>query len=154
MSKTGFLMWWGSFTCITDHSKAMFLLCFVLIVIVYPPSVCLWNYVHFVWESLMSVCWERVVLSFGFPLVQYDFMLSYLALCCLIWLYAVLLAVSLSPFFVWGRMWNLIVKVPDHCLFIYVKKRLKNVEFNCQFNTLYILQMALDSFEMCPETRF
>ena len=24
------------------------------------------------------------------------------------------------PFGVWGRMWNLIVSVPDHCLFIYL----------------------------------
>ena len=95
----------------------------------------------------MSVYWERVILSFGFPLVQYGFMLSYLTYCCLT-------CCVPFPFCVWGRMWNLIVKVPDHCLFIYVKKRLKNVEFNCQFNTLYILQMALDSFEMCPETRF
>ena len=33
--------------------------------------------------------------------------------------YAVLSVCVPFPFGVWGRMWNLIVSVPDHCLFIY-----------------------------------
>ena len=30
------------------------------------------------------------------------------------------LFVFLSRLSVWGRMWNLIASVPDHCLFVYV----------------------------------
>ena len=28
------------------------------------------------------------------------------------------------PFGVWGRMWNSIVSVPDHCLFVYFSFRI------------------------------
>ena len=52
----------------------------------------------------MAICWERaVVLAFH--------------LCCFNFS-AVLVVRVLFPFGVWGRMWNSIVSVPDHCLFI------------------------------------
>ena len=45
----------------------------------------------------MDICWET----------------------CAVVLYAVLNFCIPFPYGVWGRKWNLIVSVPDHCLFIY-----------------------------------
>ena len=52
----------------------------------------------------MAICWERAV-----PLAFY--------LCCS-YFSAVLVVRVPFPFGVWGRVWNSIVPVPDHCLFI------------------------------------
>ena len=38
---------------------------------------------------------------------------------CAVLLYAVLIVFALFPYGVWERMWNSIVSVFDHCLFIY-----------------------------------
>ena len=51
----------------------------------------------------MAICWERAD------------MLAFCAYAILI--YAVLIACVSFPFGVWGRMWNSVVSVPDHCLF-------------------------------------
>ena len=53
----------------------------------------------------MAICWERAV-----PLAFH--------LCCF-YFSAILIVCVPFPFGVQGRMWNLIVSVPDHCLFIY-----------------------------------
>ena len=53
----------------------------------------------------MAICSERAV-PLAFPL------------CCFN-LSAVLVVRVPFPFGVWGRMWNSIASVPDHCLFIY-----------------------------------
>ena len=53
----------------------------------------------------MAICWERAV-----PLAFH--------LCCFNF-NAVLVVHVPFPFDVWGRMWNLIISVPDHCFFIY-----------------------------------
>ena len=45
----------------------------------------------------MAICWERLSRQ----------------------LFTVLILVVLVPFDVWGRMWNLIVSAPVHCLFVY-----------------------------------
>ena len=53
----------------------------------------------------MAICWvEPVPLAFR--------------LCCFIFS-AVLVVRVRFPFGVWGRVWNLIASLPDHCLFIY-----------------------------------
>ena len=54
----------------------------------------------------MAIRWERAA-----PLAFH--------LCCF-YFGAVLVVRVPFPFGVWGRMWNSIVSVPDHCLFIYV----------------------------------
>ena len=54
----------------------------------------------------MAICWERAV-----PL---DF-----HLCCF-YFSAVLVVRVPFPFGVWDRVWNLIVSVPDHSIFIYL----------------------------------
>ena len=68
-------------------------------------SIVIFNYmcsfVHHVIELFKFWC------PFGFPLVLLLFQ-------------AVLIVCFPFPFGVWGRMWNLIVSVPDHCLFIYM----------------------------------
>ena len=51
----------------------------------------------------MAICWERAL-----PLAFH--------LCCFI---AVLAVCVPFPFGVWGRLWNSIVSVPNHSLFIY-----------------------------------
>ena len=53
----------------------------------------------------MAICWERAV-----PL---DFLF------CCFHFSAVLIVGVPFPFGVFGRMWNSIESVPDHCLFIY-----------------------------------
>ena len=53
----------------------------------------------------MAICWERAV-----PLAFH--------LCCF-YFSAVLIVGIPFPFGVYGRLWNSIVSVPDHCLFIY-----------------------------------
>ena len=53
----------------------------------------------------MAICWEKAV-----PLAFH--------LCCFNFS-AVLVVRVAFPFGVMGRMWNSIVWVPDHCLFIY-----------------------------------
>ena len=45
-------------------------------------------------------------------------------LCCF-YFSAVLVVRVPSPFGVWGRVWNSIVSVPDHCL-LYLLRRMKN----------------------------
>ena len=56
------------------------------------------------------MCWESAVLL--------DF-----RMCCLL---CVVLIVNVPfPFGVWGRMWNSIVLVPNHCLFVYYLKYCK-----------------------------
>ena len=53
----------------------------------------------------MATCWERAV-----PLAFH--------LCC--FYFSAVLTVGVPfPFGVYGRMWNSIVSVLDHCLFIY-----------------------------------
>ena len=55
----------------------------------------------------MAFCWERAVpCPVGFSFVLSSFT-------------AVLVVRVPFPFGVWGRVWNSIVSVPDHCLFIY-----------------------------------
>ena len=53
----------------------------------------------------MTIFWERAV-PLAFHLFCFDFS-------------AVLVVRVPFPFGVWGRMWNSILAVPDHCLFIY-----------------------------------
>ena len=53
----------------------------------------------------MAICWERAVLL-AFYLYCFNFS-------------AILVVRASIPFSVWDRMWNSIVSVPDHCLFIY-----------------------------------
>ena len=53
----------------------------------------------------MAICWERAV-----PLAFH--------LCCF-YLSAILIVGVALPFGGQGRMWNSIVSVPAHCLFIY-----------------------------------
>ena len=47
----------------------------------------------------------------------------------LCWFYfsAVLIVGVPFPFGVYGRMWNSIASVPDHCLFIYFKNMIKRI---------------------------
>ena len=55
----------------------------------------------------MAICWERDV-----PLAFH--------LCC--FYFSAVLHVTLGvpfPFGILGRIWNSIVSIPDHCLFIY-----------------------------------
>ena len=54
----------------------------------------------------MAICWERAV-PFAFHL-------------CCFYSSAVLIVGVPFPFGVWGRIWTLIVLVPDYCLFIYL----------------------------------
>ena len=55
----------------------------------------------------MAICWEMaVLLAFH--------------LCCF-YFNAVLIVGVPFPFGVEGRMWNSIVSVPDHCLFMYFR---------------------------------
>ena len=61
----------------------------------------------------MAICWEKAVLL-AFHLCCFN--------CS-----AVLVVCVPFPFGVWGRMWNLIVLVPDHCLFIYSAEFLKKL---------------------------
>ena len=53
----------------------------------------------------MAICWERAV-PLAFHLGCFNFS-------------AVLIVRVPFPFGVWGRMWNWIVSVPDHCLLFY-----------------------------------
>ena len=55
----------------------------------------------------MAICWERAV-----PLAIHS--------CC--FNFSAILVVRVPfPFGVWGRMWNSIVSIPDHCLYIYLR---------------------------------
>ena len=48
------------------------------------------------------------------------------------------------PFDVYGRMWNSIVSVPDHCLFIYFimgKRKLALLLFHCRYFDESVLNM-------------
>ena len=56
----------------------------------------------------IAICWESVV-----PLAVH--------LCCF-YCSAVLVVRVPFPFGVWGRVWNSILSVPDHCLFIYFEQ--------------------------------
>ena len=44
---------------------------------------------------------------------------------CVVVLYVVLIVCVPCPFYVWGRMWNSIVSVPDHCLFVNFSMQLR-----------------------------
>ena len=46
---------------ITDRSKAVLLLWFILIVNVCPLYACLWLSFHFIKDNLAAICWESVV---------------------------------------------------------------------------------------------
>ena len=73
----------------------------------------------------MAISWVRAV-----PLAFY--------LCCFDFS-AVLVVRVPCPFGVWGRMWNSIVSVPDHCLFFFFFYLL------CINNTIQLLTIeALD----------
>ena len=81
--------------------------CFILIVSVRPHFVCLWLFVHFGKEYLVIICtfnqmmkWMSCWLSFCL-ISSFVLMFLYVSFCGL------------------GRMWNLIVSVLDHLLFIY-----------------------------------
>ena len=78
----------------------MLLLWFILIVHVRPLSVGLWLIVNALWPS----AGRAVPLAFHL---------------CHFYFSAVLVVRVPFPFGVWGRVWNSIVSVPDHCLFIY-----------------------------------
>ena len=69
-------------------------------VLVCPPSVCLWFYVRFVYDSLVAICWETAVLHVW---------------CFYTWRRPTCFS---FPFGVLGMMWNSIVSLPDYCLFI------------------------------------
>ena len=50
----------------------------------------------------MTICWKRDLWLFT----------------CVVFIFSAVLGVRVPfPFGVWGRMWNSIVSVPDHCLF-------------------------------------
>ena len=73
----------------------------------------------------MAICWERaVVLAFR--------------LCCLF--YTALIVCAPFPFGVWGRIWNLIVSVPDRCLFIYFSKETVIKRLDYLFSTSCLVQ--------------
>ena len=63
----------------------------------------------------MAICWERAV-----PLAFH--------LCCFNFS-AVLLVHVPFLFDVWDRMWNLIVSVPDHCLFLSTFQNLDYMQY-------------------------
>ena len=54
----------------------------------------------------MTICWERAA--------------PWLFTCGVFIFSAVLVIRVPFPFGVWGKVWNSIVSVPDHCLFIYM----------------------------------
>ena len=58
---------------------------------------------------------------------------------CAVLLYAVLIVCVPFPFGVWGRMWNSIVSVPNHGLFILfpIKKK------DSAFSDIYVKNMSL-----------
>ena len=85
---------------------------------------------YFVLDCLMGICLERA---------------DRLAFRACFILYAVSTVCVLFPHGVWGRMWNLIVSDPDHCLFIFCLEKscpfgLPHVPFVncCQFMYLVI----------------
>ena len=57
-------------------------------------------------------------------------------LCC--FTYAVLIFCVPFPYGVWGRTWNSIVSIPDHCLFIYTEKGILWKQGKC---TVYIIRI-------------
>ena len=68
----------------------------------------------------MATCLERVV-----PLAFH--------LCCFNFSVVLVIVRVSFPFDVWGRMWNSVVSVPDHCLFIYFKKTYFKQQANRRF---------------------
>ena len=58
-------------------------------------------------------------------------------LCC--FTYAVLIFCVPFPYAVWGRKWNSIVSVPDHCLFIFFS----TVNYCFRFSVSYFLEMIM-----------
>ena len=65
----------------------------------------------------MTICWERAVVTLAFHL--YCFYFS-----------AVLVVRVPFPLGIWGRMWNSVVSVPDHCLLIHLCTRMRIVFIN------------------------
>ena len=57
----------------------------------------------------VAICWERLSRQFFTALI----------------LNAVLAVLVPLPFGVWGGMWNSIVSVPDHCLFVYFSQSIQ-----------------------------
>ena len=91
---------------ISDLPKAVLLLWFILIVNVHPLydlSLTLWSFYLGYPDGLLL----RKRFPLGFPHM-------------LLLFYAVLIVCISLPLGVWGRMWNLIVSVPDHCPFFYL----------------------------------
>ena len=58
---------------------------------------------------------------------------------CVVFISSAVLVVHVPFLFsVWGRVWNLIVSVPDHCLFIYFTSP------SCGPNNLYVYEPQQD----------
>ena len=60
----------------------------------------------------MAMCWGWV-LSPGLFACVFFYLFFYFS--------AVFIVGVPFPFSVWGRMWNSLLSVPDHCLFIYLE---------------------------------
>ena len=72
----------------------------------------------------MVICWKRAV-----PLAFH--------LCC--FNFSAVLVVRVPFLFgVWGRLWNSIVSVPDHCLFIYFRLELPQDRMTLYSSFLYL----------------
>ena len=67
----------------------------------------------------MAICWERAV-----PLAFH--------LCCFYFSAVLIVGVPLS-FGVYSRMWNSIVSIPGHCLFIYFKVFYRNINSRTKY---------------------
>ena len=61
----------------------------------------------------------------------------------LLYFSAVLIAGVPFPFGVQGRVWNSIVSVPDHCLFIYIEFQTKKQRFQSPVKRMRITGSAL-----------
>ena len=61
---------------------------------------------HMLEKSFVAICWERAI-PFAFHL------------CCFYFSAVLILGVPF-PFGVYGRIWNSVVSVPEHCLLIYI----------------------------------
>ena len=80
----------------------------------------------------MAICWERAV-----PLAFH--------LCCF-YFSAVLIVGVPFPFGVKGRMWNSIVLVPDHCLFICILIYSFDLDINFGAVNSFLICMIINIF--------
>ena len=110
------------------RSKAVLLLWFILIVNGYPLSVVLWLIVHFIRVALLPSAGKELSLL--------------LFTCAVFNLSAVLVVRVPFPFGIWGRMWNSIVSVFDHYLFIYFKYQVTLGFINFQ----RLIQTTVDTY--------